>query len=265
MDIVRVDSESADMATNPKKAEVIAPIFDIPIFVGTESELLNTLEHQIEHGKDLTVLFTPNPEQIALSFHNPRFKQALQASSLNIPDGQGLIWALKRNGYKLRRIAGRELFHSLLQRARQKGWDVFLLGGKAGSGEKIAIDSLKVNPEFKISTSSGALDIRAETPREHEMVLERIKLAKPKLLFVAFGAPWQELWVIKNREALQQLGVRLVMVVGGALDYEAGVAARVPEVMARLNLEWFWRLIKEPWRWKRQLKGLEFFWRTLLA
>ncbi len=246
------------MKNASEKELPIRLVNDIPIFVGTKGRLLEFLTSQIHKNTGMTVIFTPNPEQIALSLHDPQFAGDLKQSTLNLPDGQGLVWALKRQGVSLERIPGRRIFHEFLVQSKEKRWRVLLLGGKLGSGERVAI---KYNCLF----DPGARDIRHETTAETQRILEKIKTENPKLLFVAFGAPWQERWILRHREVLEKTGVRLAMVVGGAIDYEAGLVPQVPDLFEKLHLEWLWRLIREPWRWRRQLRGLEFFWRVLTS
>lgn len=239
------------------KIEVpVHPIFGIPIFVGSKGQLLAILASQIQKSKGIMVVFTPNPEQISFSFHDPQFLQELKQGDLNLPDGQGIVWALKKQGIIIQRIPGREIFHDLMVLAKDKGWKTFLLGGRPGSASLVA-------DKFGVSYDPGARDIQQETLEEENRVLDKIRKAKPKILFIAYGAPWQEHWILRHKAELERAEVKLAMVVGGAFDYEAGFVSRVPEVFEKLRLEWLWRLLTQPWRWKRQLKGLEFFWRVI--
>ena len=81
---------------------------------------------------------------------------------------------------------------------------------------------------------------------------------KPSIILVAFGAPWQEQWVVNHREFLEKNKVKLVMVVGGAIDMLTGKVQRAPKFVQQLQLEWLFRLIQQPWRWKRQLRLIQF-------
>ena len=256
-----------------KKELPIKEIFGIPIFVGNKSQLLTALSQMIESPQDRTqVVYTPNPEQITLGFHDQSFRGYLQSADLNLPDGAGVVWALRRQMHNsnlvAQKIPGREVFHDLLVLAQQKGWRIFLLGGKKDSSRLVVtkFQNLKRNnsdSKFDMAYDEGAIDIANETLSERGRVLNKIKDFRPQLLFVAYGAPWQEKWIWENKDQLSLYGVHLAMVVGGAIDYEAGRVARVPAWIQRLNMEWSWRLLTEPWRWRRQLKGLEFFWRTI--
>jgi len=80
--------------------------------------------------------------------------------------------------------------------------------------------------------------------------LPRVRSARPDLLFVAFGAPQQDIWIARHRQAL---GVPVSMGVGGAFDFIAGVTRRAPPWMQKHGVEWLHRLWHQPWRWRRML------------
>jgi N-acetylglucosaminyldiphosphoundecaprenol N-acetyl-beta-D-mannosaminyltransferase len=85
-------------------------------------------------------------------------------------------------------------------------------------------------------------------PEDEPAIHERILAAKPDILLVAYGAPAQELWIARNQPLL---GVPAAIGVGGTFDYLAGHVPRAPRWMRRLGLEWLFRLIRQPWRWRR--------------
>jgi N-acetylglucosaminyldiphosphoundecaprenol N-acetyl-beta-D-mannosaminyltransferase len=97
-------------------------------------------------------------------------------------------------------------------------------------------------------------------PDEQDALVERIGAAQPDALLVAFGAPAQDVWIAHNQPRLQ---VPVAMGVGGAFDFIAGVTRRAPQWVQRLGFEWLHRLIREPWRWRRQLVLPRFVWRVL--
>ncbi len=104
----------------------------------------------------------------------------------------------------------------------------------------------------------------AGSPRadEEEAIVARIAAARPHVLFVAYGAPAQDLWIARTQPRLQ---IPLAMGVGGSLDFIAGVRQRAPASVQRLHLEWLFRLLQEPWRWRRQLALPRFVWAVLRA
>jgi len=102
----------------------------------------------------------------------------------------------------------------------------------------------------------------AGTPADADAaeIVTRVREARPDILFVAYGAPKQDVWIGKHRETL---GVPVMMGVGGSFDFIAGVQKRAPRWVQRLNLEWLFRLLSQPWRWRRQLALPKFAWAVL--
>ena len=94
-----------------------------------------------------------------------------------------------------------------------------------------------------------------------ERIIKKINRFKPHFLFVAYGAPWQEYWIAEN---LPNLKVKVAMGVGGAFDYISGIIKRAPHWVRQANLEWLFRLICQPWRFKRQLKGVRFIYQAFI-
>lgn len=260
-----------DRKQNEAKSLPINLFMGLRFFSASKQKLLTFLEtHLLESPGKTLFIATPNPEQMVLAKQNPEFHSHLAAADILLPDGAGLVWAMHRQvkttrnttvSRNLKKIAGREVFHDLLEMAARKNWKVFLLGGSKGSAQTVI---RKWNDNRKQSLpwayDKGALNIRQESEEEKTRVLEKIHSFKPEVLFVAYGAPWQEKWIVENRAELQRAGVKVAMVVGGAFEYEAGLVPPVLPIVEKLNLEWLQRLVIQPWRWKRQVKGLQFFW-----
>jgi len=99
-------------------------------------------------------------------------------------------------------------------------------------------------------------------PEDAPHILERLRKARPDLLFVAYGAPQQDLWIARYQP---ELGIPVAMGVGGAFDFIAGVVPRAPRWMREIGLEWLYRLIRQPWRWRRMLALPRFVLAVLAA
>lgn len=197
---------------------------------------------------------TVNPEFIMTARRDPAFAVALRQSDLNVPDGVGVLWAARRLGRPLReRVGGADLMLRLCARAAAEGWRVFLLG----AGEGVAIRAAEVLRErYPGLDVCGAL---AGSPRAEaaDGLATQIREARTQLLFVAYGAPAQDLWLDRNlrkclasgdgRDALVGMGV------GASFDYLTGVQKRAPIWLQRAGLEWLYRLIRQPWRLRRQM------------
>lgn len=112
--------------------------------------------------------------------------------------------------------------------------------------------------ENLICVTHGYKNIHKQTKSETRAIFELIKKHKPRLVLVGFGAPHQEIWLDKHGEKLTQLRVKIGMVVGGSFDVWAGRVSRAPKIVRKLGFEWLWRLIQQPWRWRRQLSIVKF-------
>ncbi len=197
---------------------------------------------------------TVNPEFIMTAQRDPAFASALRQSDLNVPDGVGVLWAARRLGHPLReRVGGADLMLRLCERAAGAGWRVFLLG----AGEGVAARA----GEVLTARYSGLLicGTYAGSPADDAApdIKARIRAARPQLLFVAYGAPAQDLWLNRNLTDCVPRGdgaPGLVgMGVGASFDYLTGVQKRAPGWMQQAGLEWLYRLLRQPWRLRRQL------------
>lgn len=188
---------------------------------------------------------TANPEFIITAQEDAEFKAILNGADLVIPDGVGLLWAARRLGKFLpERVAGSDLVVRLAERGAQRGWRVFFLGAAEGVAARAAeILQTRYSSFNCVGTFSGSP--RAEDEAE---ILSRVQAAQPDILLVAFGHPQQDKWIARLRE---KLNVPVSMGVGGSFDFIAGVVPRAPLWLQRLNLEWLYRLWRQPWRAKR--------------
>ncbi|MFC1653888.1 WecB/TagA/CpsF family glycosyltransferase, partial [Patescibacteria group bacterium] len=197
------------------------------------------------------------------------FRSVLNKSSVNIPDGIGLLHASRVlsvfKGKKAieERLSGVDLLQDICGLAEESGRKVFLLGGK-GQVSEFAAQKLKIQyPTLLVDCHEGSRDIKNQTKQELEETLNKIRDSKAEILFVGYGAPHQEIWVNDNKKTLEKIGIKVVMVVGGSYDIISGNIVRAPKWMRRFGFEWLWRLIQEPWRWRRQLRILKFLWLVL--
>ncbi|HLC76191.1 MAG TPA: WecB/TagA/CpsF family glycosyltransferase [Candidatus Peribacterales bacterium] len=201
---------------------------------------------------------TPNPEMLVEATKNPQFKNVLQRTSLNIPDGIGLVWAMKRGqcgATQPTRITGTDLLQRIASSESRlcPPEKIFLLGAAPGIAERAA-DALRVlNPSIKeIGVWSGS-----PSKADEEEIVRRINAFSPTLLFVAFGAPAQDLWIARNLTKLPC--IKIAMGVGGAFDFLAGKRRRAPQWMQKGGIEWLWRLACEPRRIGRILNAVIVF------
>lgn len=188
-------------------------------------------------------MVTPNPEIVMASWDDPALREAISNADLVIPDGIGVIKAAKILGTPLKeRLPGIEIGEAILQYAAQSGKKVFLLGAKPGVADLAADRMREMFPGIDIcGVNDGYF-------KDDAAVIEKINVAKPDFLMVCLGFPKQEMWMAQNAS---KLDVGLMAGLGGSLDVFAGTVLRAPEKWQRMNAEWLYRCIKEPWRFKR--------------
>jgi N-acetylglucosaminyldiphosphoundecaprenol N-acetyl-beta-D-mannosaminyltransferase len=193
-----------------------------------------------------------NPEMVMMAQVNREFREVLERASLNLPDGIGVVLAARILGLPVRgRVAGVDTVKILAGVAARNGLSLFLLGAAPGIAERVAEILKKENPGLKIvGTYAGS-----PHPSEEDEICSRIEAAKPHILLVAYGAPRQELWVART---MPRLKIPITMNVGGTFDFIAGVTSRAPKWLQDAGLEWLYRLVGEPHRWRRMLKLPQF-------
>ncbi len=233
-------------------------ILGIPVDSVTEEEALAKIEAFIENGRPHQVV-TVNPEFVVAAQSDAKFFQVLKEADLSLPDGVGLLWAARFLGTPVSgRVAGVDMVRRIASLGAERGYRLFLLGAAEGVAEATATRLKEENPGLKVvGTYAGSPD-----HREEEEIVEMVRAARPHVLLVAYGAPQQDLWIHRH---LGRLGVSVAMGVGGAFDFISGKAKRAPDWMQRLGLEWFHRLLQEPWRWRRMLALPKFVWLVLTS
>ena len=243
--------------TNNQQPTAIS-ILDIPVHDVTTVETLALID-QFVRERTPHQLCTVNPEFIMMAQQDTEFKRILNQSALNLPDGIGVLWAAQRVGHPLReRVAGSDLVGLIADRAQRTGWRIFLLGAAEGVAERAAIILHARYPQTHIvGTYAGSPQVEDETD-----IIARIRLSGADILLVAYGAPQQDKWIARNSEPT---GVAVAMGIGGSLDFIVGTQQRAPRWMQRLGIEWLYRLVREPWRWRRQLALPKFVWHVLRA
>jgi len=199
---------------------------------------------------------TVNPEYIMEAQKNTPFRECLNASVLALADGVGLLYAAKyRYGRSLHRITGVDAALALADTCAQTGKSIYLLGAAQGVAQRAAQDLVQRYPSLHIAgVEQGPIVDSAKLDKE---VCERIVKSRADALLVAFGSPAQDLWIRRHSSLLW--GVKIAMGVGGTFDYLAGVVPRAPSFVRLLGLEWLYRLVRQPWRWRRIATAVVLF------
>lgn len=201
------------------------------------------------------VIYTPNTEIVMESKKNQKLRDILNRGDLVVPDGIGLIYASKIKKKELsERVAGFDLSIELLDIADKNGYSLYLLGGEEGVAKRAGEEIKKRYPNVKIVGYRNGFFKGAHISKagdtEEEKIVKEINSSRPDILFVGLGAPKQEYWIDYNKDKLK---TKIIIGNGGTMDVLAGKAKRAPKVYQDLGLEWFYRLMKDPKRIKRQI------------
>jgi N-acetylglucosaminyldiphosphoundecaprenol N-acetyl-beta-D-mannosaminyltransferase len=204
------------------------------------------------------LIMGPNAQLTALAQKDIFFAKALHASSLNVPDGISVVLASRVLGKKiLVRVPGGELMERLCREAANHKLSIFLLGGLPGAAAEAAIQLQRKYPALSVAGAYCPPRGFECDPTQSAHVLRLITESSPDLLFVALGAPKQEIWMHQN---CLSLPIGAAMSVGAAFDTLAGLRKRAPLWTQKVGMEWLYRLVQEPRRlWRRYLIGNTHF------
>lgn len=220
----------------------------------TMTETMDIIKKKL-HNNEQYIIYTPNTEFVMMCQSDEEFSNLMNKSDINIPDGIGLIYASRIKKHPLKeKVAGYDLSVNLLKLANEQGLRLFVVGGKPGVAEAAM---KKVHENYPAINIVGAqhgyfkgTHLGKNGHEEELKVLEDINKAEPHILFVGFGAKKQEQWIEYNKD---KINAKIIIGNGGTLDGLAGNVKRAPDIFIKLGLEWFYRLIKEPKRIKRQI------------
>ncbi len=221
-----------------------------------------TMDEAVALGKGLllgdkpAVVVTPNAEIAYEAMRDPAFRDLLNRADLILPDGAGVVLGAKILKTPLKqKVAGIDWAANMLRVFAETGTPLFLLGSKPGIGE-LAAEQMKLRAPGLI-----VCGIRDGYFKDEADVVEQINDSGAKALFVCLGAPKQEHFMFNHQAELTS--VRVMAGLGGSLDGFAGTVKRAPGWMIKLNLEWLYRLIKEPKRFGRMLRLPKFIFAAL--
>jgi N-acetylglucosaminyldiphosphoundecaprenol N-acetyl-beta-D-mannosaminyltransferase len=184
---------------------------------------------------------------------DPAFAKAIREADLVVADGVGVsmaasfLLATQGSGERVERIPGVEIVEMI---AGTPGTRLFLLGAGPGVAARAAARLTEEHPDAIVA---GVWDGGTAGAADDAESMRRIVDSGANVVLVAYGAAGQVGWIVRNQAALGEAGIRLAVGVGGAFDFISGEVTRAPGFVRRLGLEWLYRLMREPWRWRRQL------------
>lgn len=261
-------------------------ILGVTISTSSEENILEHILKYLDNTKKSSILpfivYTPNPEILTFALQHEWFKKIVNTAQISIPDGWGVEWAIKKiYGLRVPKVPGIDLTENLLKLAHKRSFRVGLIGGKPG----LAVTSMEclsqrftgllgfgqyggefrvVGEELQIQSNHlDWIDIEGYT----KLLVDTLKKEKTDILFVGLGFPKQELLIHSLKQYIEKTHYYrpIVMVsVGGSIDVLTGRVPRAPLFLRNLGLEWMFRLIVEPWRIIRMVRGSLFFLNVLL-
>ena len=214
-----------------------------------ENEALELSKKSIEEKKNFHII-TINPEMIMNAQKNPAFLEIINSSDLNIIDGVGVKIALKFQGINQNQIRGVDFSRKLIDLASKNNYRVAFLGAKEEVIQKAKENFLKQYPNLNI------VYLRNGYFQDDNEIINNIEASNPQILLVGLGSPKQEEMISKLKDKLHGC----VMVgVGGSFDVFSGIVKESPEIYRKLGLEWLYRTLKQPERFKRIFPALPIF------
>lgn len=220
-------------------------VLGLPVDLVDQKQAVDKVATAIQDRTPLQVV-TLNAEMAMNALADEELGDVIQRAGLVLPDGSGVVWALRHQGQRVAKLAGVDFVLGLLAEAEERGWRVYLLGAADEVIREAAQRAQQLHPRLQMAGfHHGFFQGDSEVT-----VVAGIQAASPDILLVALGVPRQEKWIARFQTSL---GVPVAIGVGGTFDVMAGRVNRAPRWMQRLHIEWLYRLVKEPWRWRRMI------------
>lgn len=213
------------------------------------------MEGFIQQGKKALV-FTPNPEMLSNAYHNLALQNLLNSANINLPDGAAMLVAARAFGLSFKeRVCGIDALLRVIEAAKNGKYSLFFYGARPEVIENAVKNLRNQYPKIKIVGFCHGYY------QDTSHVIKEINRVQPDFLFVGLGFPQQEKWLIENKD---KLDFKVAVVVGGSFDVVSGLKKRAPLWVQKANIEWVFRLLKEPWRVKRQVALLKFIYLVIM-
>lgn len=238
--------------TNNKEKEILG----ISIPIQSKQIILEKILKYVVQPRGFFHIVSLNSENLVIAQKNNTFKKVLNEATIKIVDGTGIVLAGRWLGVEVgERVTGVDLMKELIKVASDRRLRMLMIGGKPYLADSLAKCYQRKYPRAKFLGTIGIKNIKKPTKNEEEAIYSIVVGYKPHLVFVAFGSPDQELWIERHKKILSG---RVVMGVGGSFDYLSNNIKRAPVFIQKIGLEWLYRLVTQPWRFKRQLRLIKF-------
>ena len=241
---------------------------DVSFSAVTMQETVSLISLLVQKGNAPHHIVTGNLDHLYRLEHDEEFKAVYRSASLVLPDGMPVVWLsrlFRKTGEPVlpERVAGSDLLFELAKNSSISGIRLFLLGGAAGAADGTR-EVLEVRyPGCVIcGTYCPPRDV-FDTQEEQARIRNIVRAANPDVLLVAFGAPKQEKWILRNKVVL---GVPVLLGVGGSFEMATGQVVRAPKFVQKIGMEWAFRMLQDPSRlWRRYIgHDLPFLFRLLV-
>lgn len=245
--------------TEHKETDRTPALWGITIDNVSLNYALGKVTHWIETERTAHIIITPDALAALRSRKDARYRAVCEKASLRLPDGAGLISAFKLLGNPIQeRLPGCEFVEHLCERAASEGWKVYFFGGSPGIAEAAAEKMKEKFSGLQVAGCRNGYFKEDEIP----VICSEIKKSGADILFTGLGVPKQEYWLY---EYLEKTGAVVGIGIGGSMDVISGKLKRASKIWQKMKLEWLYRTIQEPWRWKRLLGLPVFVWYVLLT
>ncbi len=239
--------------SHPAQPAPVAPssidVLGVPLSVTDYDGTMDWIDASIAHGEKGYVCVAAT-HTIMVCNEDPTLREAVVGASMTVPDGQPLVWAMNALGGELeQRVYGPELMARYCDRAAQTGTRMYLYGGRnQGALVQLALNLRHRFPGVKI-VGGYSPPYRDLSEEEEDAIVAEMNHSKADVIWVGVGAPKQEKWMAAMR---QRLDAPVLIGVGAAFDFHAGLVPQAPMWMQSAGLEWSFRLAHEPRRlWRR--------------
>jgi N-acetylglucosaminyldiphosphoundecaprenol N-acetyl-beta-D-mannosaminyltransferase len=228
------------------------PVLDVPLALTDYEGTLDWIDRAVA-AEHRGYICAANTHTVTAAQEDADLRAALLAADLNVPDGQPLVWALNLLGNSLSdRVYGPDLMDRACERAARSGLRFYLYGGRnQGALAQLARNLRLRYPGLRI-VGGYVPPFRTLTPDEEDAVAADVRRSGADVVWVGIGVPKQEKWMARMRP---RLDAPVLVGVGAAFDFHAGLVTQAPGWVQRVGLEWLFRLVQEPRRlWRRYLR-----------
>lgn len=231
-------------------------ILRITITSESKSSILEKILLYIGKPTGIFHIVSLNPENLIIATEDDSFKRIIKTAQMKIVDGVGIVLAGRWLGIEVgERVTGVGLMEDMVKMASDRRLRVLMIGGKENLALWLSECYSERFSEAKFKGIQGIKNIQKPEVDEEDKIFTIVTAYKPHLIFVAFGSPNQEFWIERHKKEFDKC---VVMGVGGAFDYLSSNINRPSVFIQKFGLEWLFRLLRQPWRWRRQLRLFKF-------